>query len=505
MGLNNLANLRVLDLSMNVIEKIENLDGLNQLEQLILYGNRIRIIENLDGMGNLKVLKVQNNRLLSISELALYDLHSLEILNAANNIIDTDELENSVKAAMALENLKELSLYGNLITDEPTYKFKFADHTQLVKLDGLELKPMIKQKLQGLKKDYEIDRLVESTKEEYFKRIEAERELKLAAANLLKKQQQRITDQYDNFIEYMEKDFDGFINYVYELKKNKELGRENEITDIDLYQWRRSLQEKEEERLKMLEDALNGFANKEKYMFDSQLLTSKDNEIFNTAIPPPDILSVFGKGGMPPQANIPNTGNKPLGGKSGPYKSAFTPAEQNKLDEVLKQYEGFKSEAESVMNEHRKLANDKSLHGDKFQRPPPINIPPLRNPNTNEFNEPSVSDQSEEQKMPNRNLKDEYNRNRPPPLMVGNQQPPMGQGMPQQNTIPPGLAGQPQNMPTEEEDAKDQEDGKKKGKKKKKKGKKEAAQPQNQAAGGGAPGQPPAAPPKKKSKGCVIF
>lgn len=94
MGLNKLSSLSILDLSMNLIEKIENLEGLTQLEQLILYGNRIKIIENLDGMGNLKILKIQNNELLSISELSLYDLHSLEVLNASNNIIGEDEFEN---------------------------------------------------------------------------------------------------------------------------------------------------------------------------------------------------------------------------------------------------------------------------------------------------------------------------------------------------------------------------------------------------------------------------
>ena len=109
-----------------------------------------------------------------------------------------------------------------------------------------------------MRQDYEINELVDSTKEEYFKRIEAEREIKMAAANMLQKQQKKITDQYDNFIEYMERDFDGFINYVYELKKNKDIGVTNEISEVDLYQWRKALQDKEQERLKLLEDALNG-------------------------------------------------------------------------------------------------------------------------------------------------------------------------------------------------------------------------------------------------------
>ena len=109
-----------------------------------------------------------------------------------------------------------------------------------------------------MRQDYEINELVDSTKEEYFKRIEAEREIKMAAANMLQKQQKKITDQYDNFIEYMERDFDGFINYVYELKKNKDIGVTNEISEVDLYQWRKALQDKEQARLKLLEYALNG-------------------------------------------------------------------------------------------------------------------------------------------------------------------------------------------------------------------------------------------------------
>lgn len=80
-------------------------------------------------------------------------------------------------------------MYGNLVCDEPTYKFRFSDHTNLKILDGLELKPAIKQKLAKIKQDYEIDHLVESTKEEYFKRIEAEREIKMAAASMLQQQQ----------------------------------------------------------------------------------------------------------------------------------------------------------------------------------------------------------------------------------------------------------------------------------------------------------------------------
>ncbi|CAI2362081.1 unnamed protein product [Moneuplotes crassus] len=371
-GLNKLSNLVVLDLSMNFIEKIENLEGLDSLEQLILFGNRIRVLENLDGLGNLKVLKINNNRLLTISELALYDFHSLQVLHAADNIIDTDELESCIKTVLSLEALQELSLYGNLVADDPTYKFAFSDHTNLAKLDGLELKPAIKQKFQSMKKDYEIDKLVETTKEEYFKRIEAERELKVAAANMLKKQQKSITDQYDNFIEYMERDFDGFINYVYDLKKRKDLGQENEITDIDLYQWRKTLQEKEEERLRLLEEALNGIESKEKFMLGSQILSSDKEEAYKASMPFPNMASQLDKKGVYMEID--------------PEKRQMYPPPSNKsrIDDALDGYEKFKDEDYKAKEKHQQIMNDPSI-GDLNYQPPPPDIPNLRDPRLREL------------------------------------------------------------------------------------------------------------------------
>ena len=33
----------------------------------------------------------------------------------------------------------------------------------------------------------------------------------------------------------MEKDFDGFVNYVYGLKKDRDMGKEIEVSDIQLF------------------------------------------------------------------------------------------------------------------------------------------------------------------------------------------------------------------------------------------------------------------------------
>lgn len=43
----------------------------------------------------------------------------------------------------------------------------------------------------------------------------------------------------------MENDFEGFVNYVYDIKKDRDLGRWTDINDMDLFQWDKQLWLKE--------------------------------------------------------------------------------------------------------------------------------------------------------------------------------------------------------------------------------------------------------------------
>jgi len=55
-GLGNLFNLEVLDLSTNFIEKIDGLISCKKLTKLVLFGNRITHVENLHGLSMLNTL-----------------------------------------------------------------------------------------------------------------------------------------------------------------------------------------------------------------------------------------------------------------------------------------------------------------------------------------------------------------------------------------------------------------------------------------------------------------
>lgn len=89
-----LTNLRSLDLSFNLIEKIENLNNLTFLEDLSVFHNKISLIEkeDLESLKNLNSLSIGYNKLSDVHRLgtALKSLNKLQILNVKNNPLEND-------------------------------------------------------------------------------------------------------------------------------------------------------------------------------------------------------------------------------------------------------------------------------------------------------------------------------------------------------------------------------------------------------------------------------
>lgn len=121
---------------------------------------------------------MQNNKIKDINSLPLFGLQQLTNLNVAKNCIPMSELESTIKSVLLLKSLKELFLFDNEVAKDPQYRFWIADHTGLKKLDGLEIKGFVWERLSSLKQNWNMEKLVSGTKDEYFKWIEAEREIK---------------------------------------------------------------------------------------------------------------------------------------------------------------------------------------------------------------------------------------------------------------------------------------------------------------------------------------
>ncbi len=118
-GMNKFKKLKRLEIKHTFISKhgkvkttplkIQNLDGMKNLEQLILTDNGIEKIEGLDGLKNLKKLDLSNNQIKEIE--GLYALVNLEILKLNRN----DEI-NEVKGLKNNKKLKELYLNNSSIS-----------------------------------------------------------------------------------------------------------------------------------------------------------------------------------------------------------------------------------------------------------------------------------------------------------------------------------------------------------------------------------------------------
>jgi Leucine-rich repeat (LRR) protein len=122
-----------------------------------MYGNQIEFLEGLNTMQNLKELLINRNKIKSLNYLAHPNLQSLVKINASYNEIGAGELENIAHVTLALYNLKHLDLYGNEVFNNPGYKFRLTENSCLEKLDGLDVKGVIKDRLDRLRKDWQVN------------------------------------------------------------------------------------------------------------------------------------------------------------------------------------------------------------------------------------------------------------------------------------------------------------------------------------------------------------
>lgn len=87
-NLDNLINLKWLDLSFNRITKIEGLDKLIKLQDLSLYDNKVQAVEGLENLSELNVLSIGNNLLKNHEEVVTYLMNlknKLQVIKMSDN------------------------------------------------------------------------------------------------------------------------------------------------------------------------------------------------------------------------------------------------------------------------------------------------------------------------------------------------------------------------------------------------------------------------------------
>ena len=130
-------SLKVLFLQDNDISKLEGLDALCNLEELVLDRNRIKFLDphSFEGLHSLRELRMEENGLRSLSHLShLTRLHALHL--TCNRVVDVAEVEKLV----AHPELYELTLMSNPVTRKQVYRPMVLRHCPGLKfLDGKEV------------------------------------------------------------------------------------------------------------------------------------------------------------------------------------------------------------------------------------------------------------------------------------------------------------------------------------------------------------------------------
>lgn len=110
-NIGHLVHLKWLDLSFNVIEKIEGLDKLTKLHDLSLYSNQIKEVEGLDNCTELNVLSIGNNLIEKYDKMLDYleKFRKLEVFNVLGNPFTKREQEYDLHIIFRLKNLKYLN------------------------------------------------------------------------------------------------------------------------------------------------------------------------------------------------------------------------------------------------------------------------------------------------------------------------------------------------------------------------------------------------------------
>jgi len=138
-GLETLVNIKWLDLSFNLIEKVEGLDCLTKMTDLSLYSNRIVELSGLDNLHELNVLSVGSNKLQSLEESIRYLCslkNNLQVLRIDDNVFQKNQDKDYKKYAISrLDRLQYIDY--QLIEASVRIKAK-EDHKDEINEAGVE-------------------------------------------------------------------------------------------------------------------------------------------------------------------------------------------------------------------------------------------------------------------------------------------------------------------------------------------------------------------------------
>jgi len=257
-GISHLVKLKWLDLSFNCIKKIKNLDTLTELQDLSLYNNEIVTVEGLDKCTKLNVLSLGNNKIDNLDAMYTYlkQFKKLEVLNVAGNPFIKKEADYKLYIMLHLTSLKYLD-----------YSFIDEAMRNLIKEDEKLRGELAQQELQ-MRQQEEIER----EENEKKARLAKLKEAKIAILETLTDEMFSKEDlDYERIrkIKGIEEEIQKFIDRIKEatLELQKRIIPKNEIMIAKVQKFVQELNEKIRETENETKAIIQVFEREKKHIF----------------------------------------------------------------------------------------------------------------------------------------------------------------------------------------------------------------------------------------------
>lgn len=174
--------------------------SLGKLNELNLNGNQIKYIENLEKLPMLRKLNLSKNKIESLGSLGIPPKNtSIEILDLSRNLFSIDCLENLIFELQNIPDLKEIDFTDNEITKNKDYKPKILIFKEIIRLDGLETKGILRNHLELLKTTNNYETLIEKTKKETLENLRENEELKRRLNERIDEKEEEIDRIYEKY------------------------------------------------------------------------------------------------------------------------------------------------------------------------------------------------------------------------------------------------------------------------------------------------------------------
>lgn len=145
-------------------------------------------------------LNLSKNKIESLGSLGIPPKNtSIEILDLSRNLFSIDCLENLIFELQNIRDLKEIDFTDNEITKNKDYKPKILVFKEIIRLDGLETKGILRNHLELLKTTNNYETLIEKTKKETLENLRENEELKRRLNEKIDEKEEEIDRIYEKY------------------------------------------------------------------------------------------------------------------------------------------------------------------------------------------------------------------------------------------------------------------------------------------------------------------